>query len=144
MVAILSIALIQTAAAQKPQSDRHPDLRVEHAEVPMYPQLARTARIFGTVEVQVTVKEGNVTKTEVKSGQPVLAQAAVANIQSWRFYPLVNATFTTKFIYKLEENEPLDPQNSKVELQLPLLAKITAVPVLLDTNADNSGVPKTR
>lgn len=143
-VAILNIAVIQTAMSQKLTSDQHPDLRLERAEVPTYPQLARTARIFGTVEVQVTVKEGQVTKSEVKSGHPVLAQAAVANIQSWRFYPLVNATFTTKFTYKLEDKEPLDPQNPKVELQLPLLAKITAVPVLLDTKARYSGLPTTR
>ena len=101
--------------------------------MPLYPQLARTARIFGTVQVRVTVKEGKVVKTEVKSGPPVLVPATVENIQTWRFHPLVNATFTTKFIYQLETKEVLDPQNSKVELQLPLLVKITAVPALLDS-----------
>lgn len=118
---------------QKEQERQPADLRLEHADVPMYPQLARTARIFGTVQVQITVKEGKVVKTEVKSGPPVLAPATVENIQTWRFYPLVNATFTTKFIYQLETKEALDPQNPKVELQLPLLVKITAVPVLLDS-----------
>jgi TonB family protein len=143
VILIFNIAVAQVATAQKPQTDQHLDLRLEHAEVPMYPQLARTARIFGTVEVQVTVKDGHVAKTEVKSGPPVLTQATVENIQAWRFYPLVNATFTTKFIYKLEEKEQLDPQNPKVELQLPLLAKITAVPVLLDTKVGTSAMPTT-
>lgn len=116
------------------EQERQPaDLRLEHADVPLYPQLARTARIFGTVQVQVTVREGKVVKTEVKSGPPILAPATVENIQTWRFYPLVNATFTANFIYKLEANEALDPQNPKVELQLPLLVKITAVPVSLDS-----------
>jgi len=114
------------------------DLRLEHADVPMYPQLARTARIFGTVQVQVTVKDGKVVSTEVKSGHPTLASATVENIQTWRFYPLVNATFTTKFIYLLETKAPLDPQNPKVELQLPLLVKITAVPVTLDSKDGQS------
>jgi hypothetical protein len=143
VIAVVSIAATQTGTTQKPQADQHLDLRLEHAEVPMYPQLARTARIFGTVEVQVTVKNGHVAKTEVKSGPPVLTQATVENIQSWRFYPLVNATFMTKFIYKLEEKEPLDPQNSKVELELPLVAKITAVPVLLDTKEGGSAASTT-
>ncbi|HKW64532.1 MAG TPA: energy transducer TonB [Candidatus Acidoferrum sp.] len=120
---------------QKEQERQPADLRLEHADVPMYPQLARTARIFGTVQVQVTVKEGKVVKTEVKSGPPVLTSATVENIQTWRFYPLVNATFTTKFTYQLETKEALDPQNPKVELQLPLLVKITAVPVTLDSQA---------
>ena len=98
----------------------------------MYPQLARTARISGTVQVQVTVKDGKVVNTTVKSGPPMLGSAAVENIQTWRFHPLVNATFTTKFIYQIETKEALDPQNPTVELQLPLLVRITAVPVSLD------------
>ena len=117
------------------QRAQQADLRLEHADVPMYPQLARTARIFGTVQVQVTVKDGKVVGTEVKSGHPMLAPATIENIQTWRFHPLVNATFTAKFIYRLETKKPLDPQNPKVELQLPLLVKITAVPVTLDGQA---------
>lgn len=109
-----------------------PDLRLEHADVPMYPQLARTARIFGTVQVHVTVKDGKVVNTKIKSGPPILATATVENILTWRFHPLVNAEFTTRFIYQIETKESLDPQNPKVELQLPMLAIITAVPVGLD------------
>jgi len=108
------------------------DLRIEHADVPVYPDLARTARIFGTVRVEVTVENGKVISTKIKSGPQILASATVNNILTWRFHPLVNATFTTKFIYHLETNEIVNPQNPKVELQLPLLVKITAVPVHLD------------
>jgi outer membrane biosynthesis protein TonB len=133
VIVVTSLVTAQTGATQDQQAAQHPDLRLEHADVPMYPQLARTARILGTVEVQVTVKDGKVVSADVKSGPPVLARATVENIQTWRFYRLVNATFTTKFIYQLETRETLDPQNPKVELQLPLLAKITAVPVHLDT-----------
>lgn len=137
-IAVIGSVLAQTAATQNQQVEQHRDLRLEHADVPMYPQLARTARIFGTVEVQVTVKDGKVANTEVKSGPPVLARATVENIQTWRFYHLVNATFTTKFIYQLETKEPLDPQNPKVELQLPLLVKITTVPVPLDSQKSHN------
>jgi outer membrane biosynthesis protein TonB len=133
VIVVTSLVTAQTDWTQDQPVTQPRDLRLEHADVPMYPQLARTARIFGTVEVQVTVKDGKVVNTDVKSGPPVLAKSTVENIQSWRFYRLVNATFTTKFIYQLETKEPLDPQNPKVELQLPLLARITAVPVHLDT-----------
>lgn len=132
-IVVVSCVMAQNAVTQNQQVERQRDLRLEHADVPMYPQLASTARIFGTVEVQVTVKDGKVVDTEVKSGPAVLARATVENVQSWRFYSLVNATFTTKYIYQLETREPLDPQNPKVELQLPLLVKITAVPVRLNT-----------
>lgn len=142
-IAVISSAVIQTAESQSQQVERHRDLRLEHADVPMYPQLARTARISGTVEVQVTVKNGTVVNTEVKSGPPVLARATVENIHSWRFYLLVNSIFKTKFIYQLETKEPLDPQNPKIELQLPLLAKITAVPVALDAQGSDLPTPTT-
>ena len=112
-IVVVSSALVQTAAAQNQQVEQHRDLRLEHADVPLYPDLARTARISGTVEVQVKIKDGRVVGTEVKSGPPVLARATVENIQSWRFYPLVNASFTTKFTYQLDSNEPLRPSESK-------------------------------
>src|SRR5712691_11501908 len=102
VILVIGSALAQTNAPQKTQVERQRDLRLEHADVPMYPQLARSARIVGTVEVQVTVKDGKVVNTEVKSGPAVLARATAENIQSWRFYPLVNATFITTFIYQLE------------------------------------------
>jgi hypothetical protein len=137
VIVVITSVTAQTGATQDHQAAQHPDLRLEHADVPMYPQLARTARIFGTVEVQVV-------SADVMSGPPVLARATVENIQTWRFYRLVNATFTTKFIYQLETKEPLDPQNPKVELQLPLLAKITAVPVQLDTKTNAPSTPTTR
>ena len=140
---IIGLAFAQKATAQKPQPEQHSDLRLEHAEVPMYPQLARTARISGTVEVQVTVKDGKVVNTEVKSGPRILATATVENIHSWHFYPLVNATFATRFVYQLETKKALDPQNPRVELQLPLLAKVTAVPVQLDTKTSTPSTPTT-
>jgi len=88
--------------------------------------------------VQVTVKDGTVVSTEVKSGPSKLVDSTVENIKGWRFYKLDNGTFTTKFIYQLEMKEPLDPNNPKVELQLPFLVKITAVPVILDTQNGRS------
>jgi TonB family protein len=108
------------------------DLRLEHAEVPIYPQVARSARISGTVKVEVTIKDGMVVNARLESGHAILARAAIENIHTWRFYPLVNAVFTTKFIYRIDQKHSVDPQNPRVELELPLLVKIIAAPVLLD------------
>jgi TonB family protein len=105
---------------------------VEHADVPGYPQLARTAHIAGTVQVQLTVKDGNVTGTKVISGHPMLTSATIENIKTWRFSSLANGEITTKFTYQLEIGRSVDPQNPKVELQLPFLVKVTAAPVELD------------
>lgn len=127
------IAAVQTQDNQQPS-----DHRVEHADIPFYPNLARTARISGVVQVEITVIEGKVASTKVKSGPPILASATVENILTWRFFPLVNGIITTKFIYQLETTELLDPQNPRVELQLPFFVKITAVPVYLDQKKQNS------
>ena len=138
LIASAAAAVAQTNSDQKPQTEQSGALRLEHADVPLYPQMARVARIFGTVEVQVTVKDGQVVNTQVKSPRPggaaILERATVENIQTWRFYKLDSGTFTTKFIYQIEtKKKGLNSLNSRVELELPLLVKITAVPPLLDT-----------
>jgi TonB family protein len=55
---------------------------------PVYPELARMARIQGTVAVNVIVlKDGTVTVQNVAAAHPLLAQAAVAAVQQWRYQP---------------------------------------------------------
>ena len=114
---VLAFALIVAAVAQaaRTQNANAPPppptatttnpapLRLEHAEVPLYPEPAHTADIFGTVEVRVTVKDGGVANAEVISGPPILRQATTENIQSWHFAYHVSDTFTTKFVYQLAE-----------------------------------------
>jgi hypothetical protein len=102
------------------------------AAVPFYPPLARLARVYGTVEVLVAVSNGEVVNAEAKSGHKLLVQATTDNIKTWRFASEVNATFTTKFIYQLDPGSANPPGNSKIELELPSLVKITAVPVVID------------
>jgi TonB family protein len=143
LIAIVTAALAQTTSGQKLKTEQSGALRLEHADVPLYPQMARVARIFGTVKVQVTIKEGQVVNTQVKSPRPggaaILERATIENIQTWRFYKLDNGTFTTQFIYQLEtKKKGLNSLNSRVELELPLLVKITAVPPLLDTQHSES------
>ncbi len=138
LIASAAVAVAQMKSGQNQQTEQSGAFRLEHADVPLYPQMARVARISGTVEVQVTVKDGQVVNTQVKSPRPggaaILEQATVENIQSWHFYKLDNGTFTTKFVYQIEtKKKGLNSLNSRVELELPLLVKITAVPPLLDT-----------
>jgi protein TonB len=64
---------------------------------PVYPSIARTARISGTVVIQATItKAGTLTATHIVSGPSMLQQAALEAVKSWRFRP-----------YKLN-NEPID------------------------------------
>jgi protein TonB len=55
---------------------------------PQYPPLARQAHIQGTVVlVAVIGKDGLVHNLQVKSGPPLLAQAAVSAVKQWRYRP---------------------------------------------------------
>jgi periplasmic protein TonB len=74
---------------------------------PSYPQIARMARITGTVELMVLVgRDGGVLSVEVLSGNPLLAPAAKQAVEQWRYRPAildgqaveVEARVTVKFV----------------------------------------------
>jgi TonB family protein len=53
---------------------------------PVYPALARQARIQGLVSVNVVIqKDGTVTVQNVGAGHPLLAPAAVAAVKQWKY-----------------------------------------------------------
>ena len=55
---------------------------------PIYPPLARQARIQGTVILRVIIdKAGSVSSTQLVSGHPMLAPAAVEAVKQWRYVP---------------------------------------------------------
>jgi protein TonB len=55
---------------------------------PVYPPLARQARIQGTVTLHAIIdKDGRVAQLEVVSGHPLLVQAALDAVKQWRYKP---------------------------------------------------------
>jgi periplasmic protein TonB len=55
---------------------------------PVYPALARQARISGQVVLHAIIgKDGTVTQLEVVSGHPLLVQAALDAVRQWRYQP---------------------------------------------------------
>lgn len=55
---------------------------------PQYPPIARQARIQGIVVLLAVIgKDGSVRDLHVKSGSPLLAQAAVDAVKQWRYKP---------------------------------------------------------
>lgn len=56
---------------------------VTAAELPLYPPLARAARIAGTVTLRVVTDGERVADVTVQDGQPMLAMAAQDNIKAW-------------------------------------------------------------
>jgi TonB-like protein len=103
--------------------------RLLHAELPLYPPIAWTAKITGTVEAEVTVKNGVVTNIDVKSSVSLaLTNPTIRNIRTWQFGPQDSATFRVKYVYEIKGKETLEPETPRVELELPRLVRFTAKP----------------
>jgi periplasmic protein TonB len=55
---------------------------------PVYPPLARQARIQGTVILQAEIsKEGTIQNLQLISGHPMLAPAAIEAVKQWKYKP---------------------------------------------------------
>ena len=55
---------------------------------PVYPQLARQARISGVVKLNAVIsKEGTIEQLNAVSGHPLLIPAALEAVQKWRYKP---------------------------------------------------------
>ncbi len=81
--------MVKAAAAQEDQRlwRRH---RRQHPgqDHPQYPAIAKAARIQGTVVLQATIsKTGTIEGLQVLSGPPMLQQAAMDAVRSWRYKP---------------------------------------------------------
>ena len=57
---------------------------------PMYPPLARQARIQGTVRLEAIIaKDGTIQQLRVVTGHPLLVQAALSAVRRWRYQATV-------------------------------------------------------
>jgi protein TonB len=55
---------------------------------PMYPPLAKQARIQGTVVLDAVIgTDGYIKELRVRSGHPLLAPAAMEAVRSWKYKP---------------------------------------------------------
>jgi len=75
-----------------------PPLRISHMSegdlihkiLPVYPPLARSARIQGQVVLQAVIsKQGVIENLKVLAGHPMLAPAAIDAVRQWRYRPYV-------------------------------------------------------
>ena len=57
---------------------------------PIYPPLARQARIQGTVRLEAEIsKMGTIESLKVISGHPLLVQSALDAVRQWRYKPTI-------------------------------------------------------
>jgi protein TonB len=57
---------------------------------PVYPPLAKAARVHGTVRLQAVIGvDGHIRNLCLTSGPPLLVKAALDAVQQWRYRPTV-------------------------------------------------------
>ena len=83
--------------------------------VPQYPAIARAARIQGTVVLQATIaKDGTIQNLRVINGPPMLQQAAIDAVRSWRYKPYrlngepVEVETTVNVVFNLGNSSELE------------------------------------
>jgi len=95
---------------------------------PLYPPLARQARIQGTVILRVIIsKSGDVSQLQPISGHPMLAPAAIDAVRRWKYKPYevngepVEVATNVQVNFTIADNPPADEQ-SKAEQTTPTKA----------------------
>ncbi len=87
---------------------------VTAAVAPIYPPLAVSSRISGTVTVRSTLSEsGEVSRTEVVQGHPLLSHAAEEAAKQWKFErsSISGRTYDLKFTFVLLSEDA--PESSR-------------------------------
>jgi outer membrane biosynthesis protein TonB len=100
--------------------------------MPLYPVLARQARIEGTAEVKVTTDGTSITKITARGAHKILLDASEDNVRTWKLYRHKPQTFTVTFVYKLESPEVYGFVNPTVLLELPTRVEVrTRMPMAM-------------
>lgn len=83
----------QVRKAELPKGPTHVSSGVQAAKLffgpkPLYPALAKAARIQGTVRIQAVIAlDGGIKNLAVVSGPPLLVSAAMNAVKQWRYQP---------------------------------------------------------
>src|SRR5262249_14144938 len=89
--------LLRTAASLTPnlsaQKSEKSGRKVISSVKPEYPAALQHAQIGGLVRLTATVQaNGNVAKVEIRGGNPILAESAVAAVMKWKYAPAGSET----------------------------------------------------
>ena len=92
-VLVLFSALVFVPASFGQQDQTEGSRKVVNRVAPLYPSMARTMNLRGSVKAEAVVAPNGVVKSvEVKGGHPVLVQAAQNAIYKWKWAPAPHET----------------------------------------------------
>jgi protein TonB len=77
--------------------------------IPIYPQLAKNARIYGVVHlVGIIGKDGTIRNLQLISGHPMLAKAALDAVAQWVYQPTLLSGEAVEVICPIDVNFTLN------------------------------------
>jgi TonB family protein len=92
-VGAIALGLIGSALCPASAQEAEAPRKVTRRVPPVYPEIAKQARLVGTVRIAMTVApDGTVKSLKTLGGNAVLASAAEAAAKQWRFEPLKKET----------------------------------------------------
>ena len=95
----------------------HP--RFVSAPPPVYPPVAKSARVQGVVKLQAVIDtEGSIAHLSLISGHPLLVNAAMDAVQHWRYEPTLIKGQAVPVVTEIDVNFTL--QDNKTETAAPL------------------------
>ena len=90
---VLGTATVTVAPASAQQEQTESKRKLVNRPEPMYPSLARSMKISGSVRIEAVVApNGSVKSTSVIGGHPVLAQSAVDAVRRCKWEPSSHET----------------------------------------------------
>ena len=99
---------------------------VAGASVPLYPPIARAARVEGVVRLLVSTDGQRVAATHVEDGHKLLAAAAEENVRTWSFSTHEATSFVVTYRYRLLRlGSHTGADNPTIVLKLPTEVEIS-------------------
>jgi TonB family protein len=83
-ILIATVLVVTSVVLGQDESTRKIKVKVD----PVYPPIAKTLHLSGTVKIQVTIApNGTIKSTKVVGGHPVLVEPALDAVKRWKFEP---------------------------------------------------------
>jgi hypothetical protein len=103
-VLALSLLVLAPASAVAQDSGQALPKLVSHADA-VYPPIALAAHVTGDVVVKITTDGQSVLDAVAESGPPLLRQASVDNVKTWKFAPHSPATFHVTYRFEFMDGD---------------------------------------
>lgn len=100
----------QPAKPPVPAGPVHVSTGVQSAKLifgpkPVYPSLAKTARVQGTVKIAAVIaSDGAIKNLRVMAGPPLLVKAALEAVQQWRYQPTLLSGTAVEVVTEIDVN----------------------------------------